>query len=173
MTMFLLPSLPTLAIAAAIAIATSGTLGYVKGRSSGAQAVQARWDAERVAQLQAHADALAAKSKAEDALARQLQAQADAHTQEIQRRDAAGAGARTELARLRDALATTATSRHDPQATPTGPAPDAAAAARDVLGSCAQELVGLGEQADRLAGQLIGLQDYARLAQRTCGTAGQ
>lgn len=167
--MILLPSLPTLAIAAAIAIATSGAIGYVKGRSSGAEAVQARWDAERVTQLQAQAAAQGAKAKAEDAIARQLKDQSDAHTKEIGRRDVAVAGARTELARLRDALAAAATVRHITPATPPGPAPDAAAAARDVLGSCAQELVGLGEQADRLAGQLIGLQDYANLAQRTCG----
>lgn len=171
----ILPALPHLAIAAAFTLALVGGAAYVKGREHGAEAVQARWDAERVTQLQAHAAAQAAKSKAEDALAVQLQEQSNAHTQEIGRRDTAVAGARTELARLRDALATTAASlRHLTPATPTGPAPDATAPVRDVLGSCAQELVGLGEQADRLASQVTGLQSYAKLAQGTCGQqAGQ
>lgn len=173
--MMFLPSLPQVIILAAVSVAISATTGYGVGRRHGGEAVQAKWDADRVTQLQALTAAQSAKSQAEDAIAKQLAAQTQAHTQALTRRDAAVAGARSELTRLRNALAAPSPAGHpDPQAPATGPATDGSGTFRGILRSCAEELVQVGEHADRLAAQVTGLQLYANLAQRTCGQqAGQ
>ena len=163
-----------LAYAALMAVFSSGIVGsitYSKGKTAGRAEVQQEWDAVREAQRAAVERATAEKIEAENRLSRQLQEQADALTAQIRSRDAAIRSARAELQRLRDALATAAIG-HRERAAPAaaGPSADGAPAdAGQLLGACAERLVDVGEQADRLATQVAGLQEYARLAQRTCG----
>lgn len=157
---------------AALACALSFGAGYWRGNSSGEAAVQAKWDEQTAAMAKALTQALLDKQDAEGRLAVELKEQSNAHSSDLARNGAALAGARSELARLRAALAT-AGHREQSPASAAGPAPDGAAAtAGDVLGWCAERLVGLGGQADGLAAQVIGLQTYAKTAQQTCGTTG-
>ena len=77
-----------------------------------------------------------------------------------------------ELRRLHDALATARVSADSilRSGVPgSGPVADGRAAGTgELLGECASRLVEVGGHADRLAAQVIGLQAYARLAQRAC-----
>lgn len=148
-----------------------GMNAYSKGKAAGSAEVQQQWDAVAEAQRKAVEQATAEKIEAENRLAHQLQEQANALTAQIRSRDAAIRAARTELARLRDALATAAIGARE-HASPAAAGPPADGAPADtgqLLGACAERLVELGEQADRLATQVVGLQDYARTAQRVCG----
>lgn len=133
-----------------------------------------RLQSDKLAAQQAVIHAQQAKAAAEATLAKQLEVQADEYTQRIKSLEAGNAGARRELQRLRDALATARIGLRDlgkSASAGAGPAPDGAAAdAGQLLGECAGRLVEVGGSADRLAAQVIGLQAYARLAQRACGS---
>lgn len=86
--------------------------------------------------------------------------------------DAAAAGARSQLQRLRATIAAAITTRPVQPGANSGPRPDpdaAAIAAGDVLSECAGEVVEMGEQAEDLAIRLRGLQAWARSAVRVCG----
>lgn len=164
-------ALPQLIAAALLACAMSFGAGYWRGHVSGAASVQAEWDEQTAAMARELSKALIEKQAAEGRLAVELQEQSNAHSSNLRRNDAALAGARSELARLRAALS--GGRREQPQASASGPAADGSTAtAGDVLGWCAERLVGLGGQADGLAAQVIGLQTYAKTAQQTCGTTG-
>lgn len=163
--------LPQILGAALLGCVLSFGAGYWRGHVSGAASVQAKWDEQTAAMAKALSQALLEKQAAEGRLAIELKEQSNAHSSHLRRNDAALAGARSELARLRAALA--GGHREQPQASASGPAADGATAtAGDVLGWCAERLVGLGGQADGLAAQVIGLQTYANTAQKTCGTTG-
>lgn len=163
-------------ILAALALsAATGLAGYFYGHSGGVDEgraeIQARWDEQSAAQSKAIVDALLAKQESDAKLSRQLQEQSNEHTETNRRRDLADAGARRELQRVRDALATArigARERGDAPA-PRPQADGAPSAAGELLGACAERLVELGGQAGKLAAQVIGLQAYARLAQQACG----
>lgn len=166
----LLRALPYIGAALLTVAILGGT--YAAGYSSGEAEIQVKWDEQTNAMAKALTQALLAKQEAEGRIAADLKEQSDAHSSDLKRNDAALAGARSELARLRAALAAIG-HREQPPASAAGPAPDGAAAtAGDVLGWCAERLVGLGGQADGLAAQVIGLQTYAKTAQQTCGTTG-
>lgn len=77
---------------------------------------------------------------------------------EVDRR--AARGARTELKRLRDAIA--ARERAAGEAAAAAGRTDDAATERALLGSCAAELVDVAREADRIATRLGGLQNYVR-----------
>lgn len=133
-----------------------------------------RLQSEKLAAQQAVIAAQKAKAAAEASLAAQLQEQADEYTARIKTLEAGNAGARRELGRLRDALATARVSlRALSQPAPAGPGPATDGAAADtgqLLSECGARLVEVGGQADRLAAQVIGLQAYARIAHRACGS---
>lgn len=151
--------------------------GVTDGYGTCTAEYQPRIDALQSEKLRAQQAVIAAqqaKAAAESALAKQLQEQADEYSARIKSLEAGNAGARRELDRLRDALATARVGIRnlvESKATGTGPAPDGAAAdAGQLLGECGARLVEMGGQADRLAAQVIGLQAYARLAHRACGS---
>jgi hypothetical protein len=151
--------------AAGIACAVSLAGGYLWGFQGGAAAVEAEWNKERLATfaaLDAERQRVIEVERRWDANVRE---QADAYSHEIRRREVAAAGTRRELDRLRDALA--AADRRTLTA-PAGDRPAAdgdAALAAILLGECATELVALGDAAERLAGQVMGLQQFVRLVE--------
>lgn len=132
-----------------------------------------QYERQQREQAQAVIAAQAATRAAEDRLAAQIEEQSHAYTTRIRALEAGAVGARRELQRLRDAVATArASARALAGGAPAaaGPAADGAAAGPfDALGECAAERVEVGGLAARLAEQVIGLQAYARLAQRACG----
>lgn len=129
--------------------------------------------AEAQARQRAVALAQQAREAAEVSLKRQMEDQANAYTDRIRSLEAGAAGARRELLRLRDALETARVSTDSLlrpiAARPGSPADGTASPAERVIRECAEERVAVGGLAARLAEQVIGLQAYARLAQRACG----
>lgn len=134
----------------------------------------AEYRAEADARARAVQAAQAAKVAAEESLRRQMEDQANAYTSRIASLEAGTAGARRELVRLRDALATarvSADSLSRPVTASTGPAPDGPAPGpAGIAAACAERYLDMGGLAARLAEQVIGLQAYARLAHRACGS---
>jgi sRNA-binding protein len=149
------------------------THGWYTGNKDGAARIEAKWSAAREIQHQAAEKAYRDRIEAENRLSVQMQEQARAHTEELARLDAASDRARRELVRLRAALATRAVIGRQLAAPPAaGSPPDGAPAdTGEFLGACAGELLEVGRQAGALAGQVIGLQKYARAAQQACGGA--
>lgn len=94
--------------------------------------------------------------------ARVAQEKADAYARERQRAAAAAADARTELDRLRDALA--AASAAGAASSPAGSAggADGASRARLVVGECSAALHAVAEAADTCDAKLTGLQEWVR-----------
>lgn len=139
--------------AALLSVVLIGThwRAYDAGKTSALNKYQAHIaDIERATRAREH-QLTAAKQQAEERY-------------EIEKRNAAtaNAGARAQLERLRHRLA----QRQAPRAATT-PAPvtriDAASPPeRQLLGECAQTVVEVAGDADRLAAQLTGLQDYVR-----------
>jgi len=128
--------------------------------------------AEAEARKQAVLAAQRAKEAVEMIFKRQMQEQTDAYTARLQQLEAGNAGARRELVRLRDALATARVSTDSllkPINPASRPASDGATSvAETVIRECAERRVEMGGLAARLAEQVIGLQAYARLAQQAC-----
>lgn len=166
-----------LAVVVWVAYAWAHGRGEAQGYGTCTAEYQPRIDrlqSDKLAAQQAVIAAQQQKAAAESALAKQLQEQADEYSARIKTLEAGNAGARRELGRMRDALATARTSlRALSESEATGPRPAADGAAADtgqLLGECAGRLVEMGGQADRLAAQVIGLQAYARIAHRACGS---
>lgn len=149
---------PRVWIAALLAIVI-GVTGIVSYRA-GAKSVQAKWDAQKNEQVKARAELEAQYRAKEQQLVAAKQEAEVAYVELKNRFDRDAAGARRELDRLRSALAA-----RQPAATPANPASipklDATPGIQgELLGECAQALVGLAAEADGLAAQLIGLQRY-------------
>ena len=143
----------------ALLLVLTGT--HWKAYHAGGAAVQARWDkdaAQRVQQaLQAEQDA----RKREQDLAAEMQNVEKRYANDKRKAAAAAAGAQSELDRLRSEISRPACAGAscDPAATRGA---DAEAVERQLLGQCAAALVGVAQEADRLATTVIGLQDYVR-----------
>lgn len=148
-------------IAAALIVATLLAGTHWKAYVSGKKTVQAEWnldiqkrteqalEAERAARDQEQ-QLLAAKQKAEEAYVDQKRKAARA-----------AAGAKSELDRLRDAIASTdVASCPDPAAQPR--ANGVARLEQELLGHCAGALTELAAEADRLEAIVVGLQAYIR-----------
>lgn len=141
--------------------------GYAAGRAE----VQSAWDAERLAALTAAAQAAATRDAAERDAAQRLRRLTDAHSQELAQREDTTRAVRADLDRLRVALAARPAGPRDlaapaaarPASHGAGPGPG------ELLGACAGELARMGDDARALAGLVVGLQEYARIAQATCG----
>lgn len=133
-----------------------------------------RMQSEKLAAQQAVIAAQRAKADAEASLAAQLEEQAHEHSKREQALRAGRDGLQRDLVRLRDALATARVSLRalgQPEAAGARPQADGAAAgAGELLGECATQLAEVGGRADSLAAQVIGLQAYARIAHRACGS---
>lgn len=144
-----------IAIALAVFVATVGTVSY----RAGGKSVQARWNAQKAADMQTRLKQEQTWRAREQELVAAKNASEVKYVQLKKRLENDSAGARSELDRLRAALAARAG----------GPAQNSAASAgadggagleRQLLGSCAQALVGLAATADRLEAQVVGLQGY-------------
>lgn len=161
-----------------LGLATTGAyeFGWLNGNElglkSGRSEIQERWDADRLAQAAALEKARAEKDAAERRAARQIQEKIDEYSEHIRRRDASINTNRRELVRLRSALATANLGlRKQSEATGTGhEAHGASGRPAEYLGQCATRLVEMGERTSTLAGKVIALQKYARIAQNTCGS---
>jgi hypothetical protein len=121
----------------------------------------------RIAQMQeAHAVSLRKLSEAarsrEQGLAEARQKVEVQYAQHKKRVATAAAGAQSELGRLRDELATPAAAGAASGDTRPAERADGAAVERQLLGQCAAALVGVAQDADRLAATVIGLQGYVR-----------
>ena len=164
-------ALPQLLVTLVASIVISGGLGYWAGHGKGVAALQARWDAERVSQYQAIEKARQEAAEARQRADADLAKQKESYDAERRRQADASVATGRELQRLRDALATSALGhRERASAQGSGPRTDgAAAAAGELLAACGQALAGMGDDARRLAAQVIGLQGYARTAQKVCG----
>ncbi len=146
---------------------------YVPMLESRDRAIQAYQDEndQRSRQLIA---AQQAKAAAEAKAARELEEQSNAYTDRINRLQSGIAGARRELVRLRDNLATAAVSSaggvHVTQtAGARSPVDGAAAGLGGIAADCAGRYLTMGELAAKLAEQVTGLQGYARTAHQACG----
>ncbi len=142
----------------------------IEARDRAIQAYQDDATARAVALIAAQK----AKADAEAKAARDLEEQANDYTQRIGRLQAGIAGARRELDRLRDNLATASVSSasgvHVAQTSGTRPAPDGTGTGpAGIAADCAGRYIAMGELAARLAEQVTGLQGYARVAHRACG----
>ena len=146
---------------------------YVPMLEARDRAIQAYQD-DATARAVALIAAQKAKADAEAKAARDLEEQSNAYTDRINRLQAGIAGARRELDRLRDNLATaavssaggvhvtqTAGSRSQADGTGTG--------LGGIAADCAGRYLSMGELAARLAEQVTGLQGYAKTAHRACG----
>lgn len=154
-------------IAAAIGCAMAGIGGYWYGHISGSESTRVRWNAERLAQHRALDEARRHIARIENEAEMEVRAMSEAYTNEIKRRDISAAAARRELDRLRQSIASAASSSNASPAAPDRPPVDGAApVAGNLLGECAEELVAMGGHAERLSGQVMSLQDYVRTLQR-------
>lgn len=137
--------------------------GYLWGNKNGADSIRSEWQRER---LEAHITLEKERQRVAD-IERQMEQsvrkQADAHSADVRRREAAAISARRELDRLRDSLASAVD--RGPIAAPANDRPStdgASAAVAELLRKCAAELVAMGDAAGRLAGQVSGLQQYVK-----------
>lgn len=139
-----------LVIVAIVLVVLAGT--HWKAYLNGKKAVRAEYQAKELAAEKA------AREREQELVAERKKLE-DRYVQDKRKAEAAAAGARAELGRLRDQLAARG-------AAPTTPATpiraDAGTIEGQLLGACASALVGVAEDADRLAAQVIGLQAYVR-----------
>lgn len=142
------------AIVAAVAFTTGWTAnGWRLGQQlSNLQATHAQALATAESQARAREQSLvAAKQKAEEA-----------HEVNKKQSQRAIAGARSELDRLRDLLATRAASHPAADPAPSAGTDAAACTERELLGEGAGHLAELAAEADRLTATVSGLQGYIR-----------
>lgn len=146
---------------AAVLLVVLGATHFTAYRS-GKAVVRAQWDKER-AELAAKAlDAERAARRKEQALVAERKKLEDKYVEDKRKADAAAAGARTELDRLRDAIAGApgCPAAADPAAA--GRAAGAARLELELLGACATALTDLAAEADRLETRVVGLQQYVK-----------
>lgn len=146
-----------LVVAAAIAAGLAISLGYAF--RSGKAAVQAQWDADTLRRTQAAVKAEQDARSKEHALQQAKQKVEERYVETKRKADADAAHAKSELDRLRNALAARdRAARQDP-----APASRVdVSGERELLGECAQAVVGLGTTSQRLADKVIGLQSYVK-----------
>lgn len=149
----------TLALIVAVLLAGTHWKAYVSGK----QAVQVAWDRDIAARTAAALKAEQEAREKESKLLAARQASEAKYVQEKRKAAAAAAAAGSELDRLRDELAAAppgGKACSDPAAP--GRADGRAGLERELLGHCAQALVGLASEADGLEARLVGLQQYVK-----------
>lgn len=142
-------------LALVIVLAFTHFVSYRYGRAT----VRAQWEQDKAQRTQqALAAEQAARAREQELIDKRKKLE-DRYAQNKRKADAAAAGARTELGRLRDQLA--AAGGQTP-ADPAAPArADAAPSAeRAVISECAGALVEMAANADRLSATVTGLQGY-------------
>jgi hypothetical protein len=137
----------------------AGLAGVVhKAKEAGRAEVRAEWSAERM-QLAEAARQAEAKNRRERELERErIEKERQDHATKLARANAAAAGARSELDRLRVAIQTlTPRGGGVPEAGPAAPRAGDPGAAAELLSECAGAHQELAAEADRLAIQLAAL----------------
>lgn len=124
--------------------------------------VQAKWDKEKVVQLEA-ARKQEADFRAKEQKLIAAKQESEARYVELKKRfgrDAAAAG--SELGRLRDALSAANEREATSNSAACSRANGGARLERELLGSCAAALTTMAAEADRLEAVVVGLQSYVR-----------
>jgi hypothetical protein len=137
----------TLAAIALLVLAGTHWKAYV----SGGDAVRAQHQGQVIAAEQS------ARTKERELLTAKQRTE-EAYEQDKRKAATAAAAARTELDRLRVALARRG--EPAPGATSSTSTDDARGPERELLGACAADLQSMAAEADRLAGKVTGLQGY-------------
>lgn len=138
-------------LAVIVAVFFAGT--HWKAYKVGEKAVEAKYQARALeAERQAR--------EREQALMVEKQKAEERYVEQKRKAESAAAGARTELGRLRSALADRGEVTSNPAA---GPRVDGRAGLeQELLGQCAAALVSMAAEADRLEAWIIGLQGYVK-----------
>lgn len=153
--------LPSLKIIAALVLAAGLAASHWQAYVMGAAKTEAAWAKDSLERERATLKAMEAVNAQELAIQTKLRKANDDLQNEKKRRAADAVLAADSLREFQSALG------GDP-----GPG-DSAAPSRthgtgglesELLGNCAQALVGLGQEAGRLAGKVVGLQDYIKAA---------
>ena len=160
--MFTSPMRIGLAIAATLVLMASHSFIYQAGQDS----VLVEWHKAKAGDAMAHAAAEARARERERQIATQLRTAEDRHVQEVNRRSADASGARLELERLRTQLATGSvplcSAAQEPAA---ARGSDAPALISELFEQCSVALSEVAAEADRIAGQVTGLQLYIKANQ--------
>jgi hypothetical protein len=143
----------------ALMVVLAGT--HWKAYHAGGAAVQAKWDKDASQRAQQALQAEQAARKREQDLATQKRIVEERYANDKRKAAAAAAGARSELDRLRSEISRPACTGADCDSA-AARGVDAGAVERQLLGQCAAALVGVAQDADRLAATVIGLQAYVR-----------
>jgi hypothetical protein len=150
-----------LAIVAVVLVVLSAT--HWKAYHTGFKVSQAEAQQKELQAQQAVLQAEQAARAKEQLLVSERQKLEERYAREKSKAAAAVAGAESELGRLRDELAAGA---NRGSACPSAPASSGdyggARLESELLGNCAQTLVGLAAEADRLEAQVVGLQQYIK-----------
>ncbi len=150
------------AMAAVFALLASHQFAYQAGQDS----ILGQWHKAKAEDASAWAAAEVRARERERQIAFQLRTAEDRHAQEVTRRAADASGARHELERLRTQITSSSL--------PTCGAAQAASATRgadapttfpELFSQCSIALSDLAAEADRLAGQVSGLQNYLHATQ--------
>ena len=145
------------AVILAFALAASHWFMYGAGKT----AVQSKWNEETARQIQTALKAEQAARAREQALVAQRSELETRYAQEKRKSDAAAAGAKSELERLRAEIK--AANGRSAGSNPAAPGrAHGSSAFPELLAECAGALVDLGQEADRIKGIAGGLQDYAK-----------
>lgn len=146
------------ALVMAVVLATTHIAAY----RSGSAHVRAQWEKERTQLTVKALEAEQAARKKEQALIDARQQSEKRYVDEKRKAAAAAASAQSALDGLREQLAARDRQLH-PADSASGPGADGAARPeRELLGACAQTLVGLAEEADGLKSRVFGLQEYVK-----------
>jgi hypothetical protein len=141
-------------IAALVAIAMLFAAGFFSGKHW----VQGDWDAEKAERVAHALEASQEARRIEQARAAKVQEVQSGYAKETAAATAAARGARDELGRVRDAIATAGT----PVDAATAVRADDSARARFVVGQCAGALSEMAAVADACEARLSALQGWAR-----------
>jgi len=152
-----------LAIAMGLALLASHGFVYQAGQDS----ILSQWHQAKAADAMAQAASEARARERERQISNQLRTAEDRHVQEVSRRSADASGARLELERLRTQIAagTAVPACTAAQASTAGAGFDAPPALSELFEQCSVALSDVAAEADRLAGQVTGLQSYIQATQ--------
>ncbi len=139
------------AVALAVALAASHWKAYHMGQAE----ISAAWAADSLAQA-------SAVREAADLVQAKLRKANDDLQIEKKRRAADAVRSADSLREFQAAIG-----GGGPDATAPGGTHGAGGIESELLGNCAQALVGLGQEADRLAGKVVGLQDHIKASYPT------
>lgn len=141
-------------------LALAAVLGFTHFTAyrTGKGVVRAEWDKDKAQRMAQALEAEQAARKKEQELVAERKKLEDRYAQNKRKADISAAAARTELDRLRDELAAPRDrASKDPA---TASRADAGTFEGQLLGACATALVAVASDADRLAAQVVGLQQY-------------